>query len=189
MSKKPSRLIRIFSGHSGQAILSISALTISLCALIVSVIETNMVRNQQRAMVYPHLRLSVAYNDKGFYVSLENSGTGLALIQDAYFYTEDGVYFKDWNEIIDHLMQTEHDIGYNIYKTQTLFEKVIPPNETVRLFEVPWTEETHILGERITSIKTKICYSSILGDSWTINQNQSPVAGPCKSMKGQEFVK
>ena len=185
---RPSRFKRIFSGSNGQAIIAVSALLVSICALYISVVEIKMMRTQQRSMVYPHLDLGISYNSEGFRIELDNDGTGLAFINSVEVFSEDSV-LRSWPEIIDFAMPEGHNITYAIFGTQQINNQVIPANTDLDIFKVNWNEETRILEKRLDIIEIKICYCSIMGDCWEITYGADrPVPSSCKRIEERQFM-
>jgi hypothetical protein len=65
---------------SVEMLLGISATFLSLCALVVSLMQTQILREQQHASVWPYLKIGSGRFDDRFTIVLENSGVGPAII-------------------------------------------------------------------------------------------------------------
>ncbi len=163
---------RLKSRINANNIVALSALFISVCALVVSIIEMRTMPVQQSAMVYPHLDFGQSYNSEGFELYAKNTGTGLAIIKSVEVMF-DGESFKDWLQLIDHLLPEGHTLGYNVIKVNQINGKVIPAGEMVTVFGINWSDEARVLEERMRGIQYKICYCSILEECWEITDQES----------------
>ena len=76
-------LITLVKKINTNLLVASSAVFISLCALFISVQEMKIMREQQKATMYPYLTLGWVYNSDGFGVELKNSGNGLAKINSS----------------------------------------------------------------------------------------------------------
>ena len=72
---QPQRRINI------ELLLGISATFLSLAALIVSIFQTRIAREQQQASVWPYLQLLVSQHNKECHIGIENKGVGPALVK------------------------------------------------------------------------------------------------------------
>ena len=68
---------------SVELLLGISATLLSLGALVVSVAQAKIAREQQRASVWPYLEIGTGRLDDKFILRLENKGVGPALVRRA----------------------------------------------------------------------------------------------------------
>jgi hypothetical protein len=66
---------------SVELLLGISATLLSLCALVVTVVQTQIFREQQRASVWPYLQIGNSRLDQKFTLAVENKGVGPAVIK------------------------------------------------------------------------------------------------------------
>ena len=66
-----------------ELLLGVSATFLSLAALIVSIFQTKIAREQQQASVWPRLMLGTSVEEKVFNFSLINQGVGPAIVSKA----------------------------------------------------------------------------------------------------------
>lgn len=66
--------------------LTVSAVVISVCALVVSVVQTRIAREQQTASVWPYLQIREEPMDDNLTVYLDNNGVGPAVVQQMDFF-------------------------------------------------------------------------------------------------------
>ena len=69
------------AGLSTDRLLAFSAVFLSLAALVVSIFQTAILREQQRASVWPHLQVYRATVDSNYSLKLVNNGVGPAVIR------------------------------------------------------------------------------------------------------------
>ncbi|MEO0725034.1 MAG: hypothetical protein AAFZ63_10865 [Bacteroidota bacterium] len=168
-------------------IIAASAVVISLCALLVSLQEVRIMRQQQKATMFPFVTASRAYNNDGFRLEVRNSGTGLAKINSVLI-TDGEEYYTNWLEVIEAYLPDSLVFGYDKLKMNTINGLIITPNESVNLFSVLWSPATRMLEERTRNLQLIICYSSLLDDHWKLEDGvQQPIAEPCDRIEEQEF--
>lgn len=166
---------------------AISAVFISLCALYVSVQEMRLMRQQQKVSVYPHLTLWRNYNSEGFGVNIKNSGTGLATINSIQL-TDGERYFKDWPDLVAHYLPDSLAFGYDKMRVNTLNGEVLTPGEEVKLFSVKWSPAIRKFEQKSRDLTMRICYSSLLNDSWLLeNDQRQELSSPCRRIEEKEF--
>ncbi|WP_111670150.1 hypothetical protein [Algoriphagus litoralis] len=78
-------------------LLGLSAVFLSASALIVSIIQTTIFKEQQRATVWPYMQLTTFFSGDSYSYGLENKGVGPAIIKD-FSYTYQGKSFKSTRE-------------------------------------------------------------------------------------------
>ncbi len=180
----PKRKFRIKT----DTVIASSAVFISLCALVISISENRLMRQQQKVAVYPHLDIDFNYNQEGFSLLVENKGQGLAFVDNMEVWADDK-YFQNWIETADYFLPKGHQINYSICKFGVINNEILSPDEQVLLFHVPWNEETRVFVEEyIPKLNFNICYSSIMGESWHITKDSKrPIEGKCKSVGLKQF--
>lgn len=144
-----------------------AALFISVLALVVSIYEASLLKVQQRAMVWPYLRIDEKYNSEGFGLTISNNGTGPAIISSVEMKYKDD-FVKNYEELAA-LMFPEQDVGYDIINTNIINQTVIRNGERRSLFFIPWNEKIRKEFESLQIIKIKIGYHSVLNENWVYN--------------------
>ncbi len=157
MSKKKQR-------ETFQSLGTLAALIISVLALIVSLYETDLLRTQQEAMVWPYLRVDEKYNNEGFGLTASNNGTGPAIITSVeVIYNGKAVY--NFAELAD-AMFPKLDVGYSVINTSSVNKTVFRNGEERSMFFIPWTDEIRKEFENLNELTIKIAYKSVLEESW-----------------------
>lgn len=172
-------------------IIAVSAVMISLCALIMTFMETKMMRTQQQASNYPHLIWSRGYSSDGIRITATNKGPGLAFIKTFYLWYEyeDGrkVYFDNWEDVADTLLPEGHQVNYGVIRTSTINDAVMTGGEQNILLKLPYSRDSvkyadKLIFDYIPELKYSICYCSILEECWFISHEQFTPKS-CKSCK------
>ena len=150
-----------------QYIGTIAALVISCLALMVSVYEAQILKSQQKAMVWPYVKLDVSYSSQGFSLYAYNNGIGPAIINSMEV-SYDGEAVKNYDELLDAL-KPDRAFGYNIVKVGRLNKTVMKAGEQRQLLFIPFVEETKGLLDSLNKVNIKLQFSSVLESSWFIN--------------------
>ena len=141
------------------------ALVISIIAMITSIYEANILKEQQRSMVWPYLGVGTNYSDKGFSASVYNNGTGPAIVKSVEVRV-DSKPVENMLEMVNTLMP-ENNLGYDILRQNKVNQYVFRPGEEVELIGFSWNEETRKLAELMNAkVQLVICYESVMGESW-----------------------
>ena len=140
------------------------AIVISMVALIVSIQEANLLKEQQKVMVWPYLTLGTSYNNKGVEFELSNNGIGPGIVQSVEVRYK-GTPYRNWDALMDAILPG-HSVDYNVYRVDDFHNDVVKAGDAYRVFYLPWNEETRKMAETIPQWNYKICYCSVIGDCW-----------------------
>ncbi|WP_299526869.1 hypothetical protein [Winogradskyella sp.] len=143
---------------------TILALVISVIAMVTSIYEANIMKSQQKAMVWPYLKTTQSYSNEGFNIKVFNNGIGPALVKSVEVSFKNHP-LKDIDELLDSL-KPDRTFGYDILKTNDVNNYVFKPGEEQVLMGLSWTDETRDLLENLQYVNIKIAYESVLGDYW-----------------------
>lgn len=153
------------------AILSITATIVSVCALFVAAYQTILMRQQQSAAVWPKLVITNAYfADMGansFYrLDIRNVGIGPALI-DRVVIEANGTRFNTMNEYGKWVLKHHQALDSLQYDAiDLLAEDVIPQNETIHLFDTYKSRFANYFIPKQTKFKITVAYESVYGEKW-----------------------
>jgi hypothetical protein len=145
---------------------------IAFLAVSVAGYTAYMQRQQVRAAVWPILEFDTS-NGPNIYFSVANKGVGPAIIRHV-IVRIDGQPVKNWNEMLDKFLGP----GKHRFAESDITGHVFAPNETMTVF-IPHDPEGNTLTDRSNPlwvelnkdrerVSVEICYSSTLGDSWTL---------------------
>ena len=151
-----------------EMLIAISAILFSVCALVVSITEVNIMRKQQKATVWPYLELLPSYNESGFYVLMQNKGVGPAIVK-SFIFKFDGEIIKTWDDFLIKLFDNDSVSVSNEWTT--INGRVIAPNEEIKIIKIESDRAARHAIRNYHRIDIEFCYSSIHNDYWLVNKN------------------
>ena len=163
---------KVGSRLTSEMIVAISAVIVGVCALGVSLYETSLMREEQRASVIPMLELSrsVYFNRDGtddsntrLHLQVENVGIGPARVQDFRVYV-DGEPQLTWRATMQALLGRQADIRLG---QSTINGRTIPPERLVTIFELNSLEYAVELADTFSRLEFEACFCSIFDECWT----------------------
>lgn len=161
---------------------ALSAILVSLCALGVSLYETRLMREQQRAAVWPYIEILPSNNSEGSSLNLFNKGTGPAKIHGVTVSNGDTVW-KSWRELLDSL-PGDNSIRFSY---STMHGRVLASNDALEAIRMPARDAANV-GPYLQNIDISICYCSVYDDCWLtgIGKSPEPIAA-CKIDEETQF--
>lgn len=146
--------------------IAIGALVISGLAMLSSLMQVSVQRNQERAMVWPHVSARPSFSARGYEFVARNKGLGPALVRDVAILV-DGRRVPGWIEALDVLLGPGHGYGWDQVSATDLQDTVLGADETTRLFAVAWDDRLRQAFPGDARVEVRICYCSFLGECWT----------------------
>jgi hypothetical protein len=150
-----------------QTILSVVGVFIAVVALYAALTESEAVRRQTAAAVWPFVQVSVAdYDsgeDAGFTLSFTNADVGPALVRTLRLVV-DGEPMRDWVHVVAHLGGTvDEHVGRN-----SIGNRVLSPGQKVDMISVREPTLARRLQTVVRNPDTAItyCYCSIFEHCW-----------------------
>jgi hypothetical protein len=163
--------MKLFGKHiSNQAIFTTMATIVSVCALVVSVMQTYYQHKYLHAAAWPHLQISVdretSVKDSTkntTIVKLMNKGVGPAIIDSvAYFYK--GKTYKSMTDVSKEIV----GVGFLGSFHNITNGEVIAQNEEIINISVKGAKKAEMLSEAASMMKIKIIYSSVHDSKWEL---------------------
>ena len=154
-----------------EMLVGISAVVIGVCALGVSLYETNLMREEQRAAVIPLVELSRSFflengedEDESLrlILSLENVGIGPARIQD-FRVTVDGEPQPTWRATMNALLGEDVTAPY---VQSTINGRTIPVDRRVDMFDLRDSGVARRILADFERLDFSACYCSVFDDCW-----------------------
>ena len=148
-----------------QSLGTISALVISILALIVSIFETNILKDQQKATVWPYVTINQNYSGKGYELRAINKGVGPAIIKSMQVEYKG----KPMDTYLGMLEAAYPNNGRNYSNTNqsNINGMVMQSKEKVVMLAFPWNDTTYqITPELEKNLVIKLQYCSVLGECW-----------------------
>ena len=159
--------------------LSLSAIFLSLAALVVSIFQTKIARDQQHASVWPRIVTSSDVIDLNFYFRIANQGVGPAIIKSIDTFYK-GRRYATLSELLFH--QTGRLNGGYLYGDLEP-ETVLKAGDEHELFKLTRNDEplTYKLAQvvRDSSFHLRIQYTDVYGNCWLLDRNKVTELGKC----------
>ncbi len=173
-----------------EMLVGLSAVVIGVCALGVSVYETSLMREEQRASVIPMLELGRSYftdDESGsgqtrLWLHAENVGIGPARVLD-FRVTVDGRPHPTWGSAFGAMIGRTEPVSYG---QSTIYGRTIPPERQVRMFELNDNELTSEILAEFERLDFEACYCSVFDECWTTKYSTFGVAVEVPSCEATE---
>lgn len=155
-----------------QVLVGLSALVLSLCGLFISIYETSLVREEQRASVWPHVEMGVSFTDRRIRFHVRNTGVGPARIRTAAV-SYRGETLGGWGDLLRSVSEGPVELSGRTFNL--LNGRVLPPNsprEAIFEIDVDDVESPEgLIGtlRQVTldgSVDVTACYCSVYGECW-----------------------
>lgn len=169
---------------SSDRIVTLCALLMSFCGLVVSVVQTRAVLQQQRAAMWPHLDYTYS-NVPDFRVTISNTGTGPAIIVSADFVWNNH-HFEDLGDLIVALVsQADPDRtklrdrssinSWLIGRTLRPGDETSPSTWHIKDEELEWLTDVYTNAE----VRHSIVYRSVYDDCWLLDDEGTRQLDAC----------
>lgn len=145
--------------------MALAALLVSALALLTSLFQASIQRNQERAMVWPHVSAGARYSGEGFAFVAKNKGLGPALVHQMELRI-DGQLTPDWTAALDRLLGPKHGYDWDQVSSNDLAGTILGADESRVLFRIPWDARTREVFGSGRRIEASICYCSFLRECW-----------------------
>ncbi|MCJ8319014.1 MAG: hypothetical protein MJK12_05245 [Colwellia sp.] len=158
-------------------LLPLSAFIVSLCAIGISIVEVRVMDEQKKASVWPIVFSSRSTHStqdsegSSFSININNSGVGPAIIKYAEVQLDDKI-MKSWSQVMKNISKNAHES----FSQNTLTNNVILPGREFHPFQIEG-KLADILNQDPKRIRLKICYCSIYGECWQLDESEPRVAG------------
>ncbi len=168
------------SVRQGPSLISLLAIGLSICALLVSVFEVSAIRDETRFQVWPFISVGTGYSSEGFRIGIQNKGVGPAKIRDVSFYF-DGQLLEGrsqgeiLNDLVARTLGEEEKFDYGLYRMSDPEGGVMSADEATELFSVPWDASTGRIRRLAAAWQERlfisVCYCSVYDDCWVAELN------------------
>ena len=160
-----------------EMIIGLSALLIGIVTASASIYSAHISREYARASVWPRLEIFRNFNNNSFSYSVNNTGTGPALIK--YVKIKNGsIYIKEWSEI---------EQFKNLSQSQINHRSLSPQKSITPIFYEG--EDSKAILKIDDSISIEMCYCSIYEECWVIDRDNRPTeVDACSIDEKQMFL-
>jgi len=168
-----------------EMLVALSAIFISLCALIATIYEANLERQNQQLSVWPRLQLTVATGrDVGYVLKVGNKGIGPAIIKFVNL-TVDNETVRSWVSVVKKL-----GVRPGVYIDLVGLESsIISANEIVNIIDVKDEKAAEKMSEGNDRFSVSICYCSVHDDCWILKGGRTKEVSQCKILDMTTFEK
>jgi len=149
-------------------IMSASATIIAIIALVTSLYQAKLSRDQAKASVWPYLIQGNSGND-GYSRIVQNVGLGPALIR-GFEVRVDGQPVHNWREVTDKL--GIHPTWRGSRSTTFRAGLVAPTGSLIELLNLPDSADAHLFRGVADHLQTWVCFCSLYGDCWENRSDQ-----------------
>ncbi len=168
-----------------EMLVGLSAVVIGVCALAVSLYETSLMRQEQRAAVIPILELgrSFSYNPDAtadewrFRLVAQNVGIGPARVRNVVVRVDDQPV-ATWQDAVRALLDSDGPVAY---KQSVINGRTIPPDRVVTMFDLSDTEFVPAIVDSFDRVVFEACYCSVFDECWTASNTAFGTATPVES--------
>jgi hypothetical protein len=154
--QEPSRRGR----WSPEMITAVAAVVIGVSAIFVSLYEANLVRQQQRASVWPHLEAGHGFDGVTFRILAENTGIGPSRVEQVVL-RYDGEPFPDWSTFFERA-----GIPVRGYLQSQISGRTLLPGRPLDVLVVSDPDVTGAVNEHWARVNAEACYCSIFDECW-----------------------
>ncbi|MVM38223.1 hypothetical protein GO730_12640 [Spirosoma sp. HMF3257] len=168
-----------------ELLLGVSATFLSLAALVVSIFQTKIAREQQHASVWPHLKDNYVVMDKKFTWSLINNGVGPAIMKEVKLTYKGRMYKSPYQLMNEQIERTDEkgkhtDVGF--------FYSSVRPGEVIKndgellIGEITNSERIpeafmHIVNDSLYHFS--VVYSDVYNNCWRLEQGKVTPLAKC----------
>ena len=173
-------------GIQAEMLVGLSAIIIGVCALGVSLYETSLMREEQRAAVLPLLELARSHyidHESGdtskWRLSLhaENVGIGPARVRD-FIVTVDDEPHPTWQSAMRALVGRDINISYG---QSSINGRTIPADRQVTMFDLASTGIAAEVMENFDRLEFEACFCSVFGECWTTSYSDFGTSTPVEA--------
>jgi hypothetical protein len=153
---------------STQTIVATMATIVSVCALVVSVMQTYYQHKYLHAAAWPHIQLdesvmgNIDSTKNSVSIKFMNKGVGPAIVESMTFQYK-GKQYGNIGELSKEIIGDNNHMGS--FKKVSIGE-VIAQNEVFDLIYIQGAAASRLLSAAIPQIKTRIVYASVHDEKW-----------------------
>lgn len=154
-----------------QTLLSLAGVFTGAVALYAALNESQAVREQTAASVWPYAQLMINDTDNGeqarFALSIENVGVGPARMRGARLRV-DGQVLHSWEAVSQHVLGEVAQVGVDFGRS-SVGRRVIAPGESIIAFQTTNRPLALAMQQAVYEGRTSLeyCYCSIFEHCWT----------------------
>lgn len=149
-----------------QTLIALSAVLIGVCGLFVSLYETSLMRQEQRAAVWPRVAIGLSINDTLVTFRAVNAGVGPARVQSAEIRHNDST-IVNWGYLLRRTASGPISVQSNV---NLVNGRVMSPEERIEFATFDFRDERNAeaLAASVLNGSTDVraCYCSVYDECW-----------------------
>lgn len=153
---------------STDTIIALAATITSICALVVTLYQTKLTREQQLNSVWPYLIANEVIDDNGLTgITIANPGIGPAIIDSVQVFYKGRIY-RSPTAVVQAISKQQKREADEISWYQTALEKgfVISQGQTMNWLTVIGKADNALFRKELPGIKAIVYYHSIYNEHW-----------------------
>lgn len=168
--KKVKKEIPTKKAVSSEMLIAVFAIIISVSTLVVYIYQSNLMKQQQKMSVWPHLTYGPSWGADYLNIILINRGIGPAILEKVDIEV-DGQALEGVHQIME-LIPDSLQSNYNYSSIWP--GMVVMSGENIEMLQIREPKTVSYLMNAISDnrILIKICYRSVYGDTWVTNGYQ-----------------
>lgn len=168
----PKRKINI------ELLLGLSAVFLSASALIVSIVQTTIFKEQQYASVWPYLQTTASFRSGSYDYGIENKGVGPAIVK-SFEYMYKGSSYGDTRSVFAAMFgENLRGVGFS----GTSKDYVFKSDEDLSLLSVNLPDSvinSIIYRWESDSVNLKVTYADVYGNCWLLDNGVTTRLASC----------
>lgn len=150
-----------------QTMIALSAVLIGVCGLFVSLYEASLMRQEQRAAVWPRVSIGFTVNDTLATFRVRNAGVGPARVQAASIRYNDSTVVN-WSRLLSQATEGPLSVSQNV---KLLNGSVLSPNDQSDIAILDFRDEAQARELAVSvlrgTVDVRACYCSVYDECWT----------------------
>lgn len=156
-----------------ETLVGLSAVVLSLCGLFIALYEASLIRQAQRASVWPYVEVAASFSGNSVELWVQNTGVGPARIQTAAVLYE-GEPLPHWRDLFARVSTADPD-SFDYYRS-LIGGRVLPLNsskETILALTPQYGPAAPQVARQVQralvagTADVAVCYCSVYDECWT----------------------
>jgi hypothetical protein len=146
-------------------LVALSAIVLGGSALVVSVVQVQIMRQEQHTSVWPRLQIGQSHSaGRNVSVVLANPGIGPAVIKDVRVEV-DGKAMSSWNDVFGALMPARQPQDLVL---MAIAGRIVPAGEVIRPISSSDPTFADAFAAASSRMRMRVCYCSVYDHCWWV---------------------
>ena len=178
-----------------ESLVGLSAVVISIVAVAVSAYEARIMREWQRAAVWPYVQLSRSFfydrelyeqtGERGWRLLFEarNVGVGPASVK-GFRVTVNGEPHTNWRSAINAVLADEPSFEYG---QSGINGAIIPADASIQMFQLSDSPLAKQIYDNMDALNFEACFCSVFNECWRTSWNDFGASEPIAECKAEDW--